>query len=64
MGVCLRRYYLNIRIVGELVCSELGQGTTGCSVDCCLGVMYGEWYFVFGTLLCCRLLRYVLTMVV
>ena len=30
--------------------------------ECCFGVMYCEWYGV--TLLCCWLLRYVLTMVV
>ena len=29
-----------------LVCSELGQGTTGCLVECCFGVMYCEWYGV------------------
>ena len=28
------------------VCSELGQGTTGCSGECCFGVMYWEWYGV------------------
>ena len=28
------------------VCSELGQGTTGCSGECCFGVMYCEWYGV------------------
>ena len=26
------------------VCSDLGQGMTGCSGECCFGVMYGEWY--------------------
>ena len=26
------------------VCSELGQDTTGCSGECCIRVMYGEWY--------------------
>ena len=25
---------------------ELGQGTTGCSWECCCGVMYCEWYGV------------------
>ena len=49
-------------VVGDIVCSELGQGTTGCSGECCFGVMYCGMVFV--TLLCCRLLRYVLTMVV
>ena len=29
-----------------LVCSELDQGTTGCSGECCFGVMYCEWYGV------------------
>ena len=28
------------------VCSELGQGTTGCSGECCFRVMYCEWYGV------------------
>ena len=28
------------------VCSELGQGMTGCSWKCCFGVMYCEWYGV------------------
>ena len=28
------------------VCSELGQGTTGCTGECCFGVIYGEWYGV------------------
>ena len=27
-----------------IVCSELGQGTTGFSGKYCFGVMYGEWY--------------------
>ena len=31
---------------GTFVCSELGQGTTGCSGECCFGVMYCEWYGV------------------
>ena len=29
-----------------IVCSDLGQATTGCSGECCFGVMYGEWYGV------------------
>ena len=28
------------------ICSELGQGTTGCSGECCFGVMYGVCDFV------------------
>ena len=24
----------------------MGQGTAGCSGECCFGVMYGEWYGV------------------
>ena len=28
------------------VCSELGQSTTGCSRECCFGVMYCELYGV------------------
>ena len=31
--------------MGTFVCSELGQGTTGCSRECCT-VMYCEWYVV------------------
>ena len=30
--------------MGTFVCSELVQGTTGSSGECCIGVMYGEWY--------------------
>ena len=47
MGVCLHRFCLNIGIV----CSELGQGMTGCvvSVWCTVSGM------VLVTLLCCRL---------
>ena len=42
-----------MKVVVDIVCSELGQGTTGCSEECCFGVMYGEWYGVcnFGVLL-------------
>ena len=37
----------------------------GCSGEYCFGVMYGEWYGVCDfVVLCCRLLRYVLTIVV
>ena len=46
MGVCLRRFCLNIKVVWTFVCSELRQGTTGCSGECCFGVIYGEWYGV------------------
>ena len=50
------------------VCSELGQGTTGCSGggECCFGVMYCEWYGVcdFVVVSVVEVLRYVLTMVV
>ena len=28
------------------VCSELTQGTTGCTGERCLRVVYGEWYGV------------------
>ena len=42
------------------VCSDLGQGTTGCSWECCFGVMYYEWYGVCDFVV----LRYVLTMLV
>ena len=34
------------RSMGTFVCSEVGQGTTGCSGECCFEVMYGEWYGV------------------
>ena len=29
-----------------IVCSELGWSTTGCSVECCFGMMHVEWYGV------------------
>ena len=32
--------------MGKFVSSELGQGTTGCSGECCFGVLYCEWYGV------------------
>ena len=28
------------------ICSKFGYGTTGCSGECCFGVMYVEWYGV------------------
>ena len=31
-------------VVGDI--SEFGQSTTGCSEECCFGVMYCEWYGV------------------
>ena len=31
MGVCLRRFCLNMSVVGGIICSELGQCTTGFS---------------------------------
>ena len=31
---------------GTFVCSELGQGTTGCSGECYFGLMHGEGYGV------------------
>ena len=31
MSVLLCRFCLNMRVVGDFFCSELGQGTTGCS---------------------------------
>ena len=46
MGGCLRRFCLNINVVEAIVCSELGQGTMGCSRECFFGVMYGEWFGV------------------
>ena len=33
-------------VVGDIVCSELGQDTPGCSGECCFGVMYCESYGV------------------
>ena len=39
---------------GPFVCSEFGNGTTGCSGECCFSVMYVEW-LIF---VCFRLLRY------
>ena len=30
-------------LVWDIVCSGLGQGMTGCSGQCCFGVMYCEW---------------------
>ena len=44
MGVCLRRFCLNMSV---FVCSELGPG---CSGECCFGVMYGELFGVCGFL--------------
>ena len=38
-------------VVGDIVCSELGQGTAVCSGECCFGVMYCEWYGDFVVLL-------------
>ena len=35
------------RSMGTFVCSELVQGTTGLSGECCFGVMYCEWYGVY-----------------
>ena len=59
IGVCLRRFCLNMSVVWDICCSELGQGTTGRLGECC--TVNG---MVFVTLLCCRLLRYMLTMMV
>ena len=30
MGVCIRRFCLDMSVDGAFVCSELGHGTTGC----------------------------------
>ena len=47
MGVLSSSILFNYECsMGTFVCSELGQGTTGYSVECCFGVMYGEWYGV------------------
>ena len=35
-----------LSVIGDIVCSELGQGTMGCLGECCIGVMYCEWYGV------------------
>ena len=45
MGVRLRQFSLRMSVVW-VICSELGQDTTGCSGKCCFGVMYCEWYGV------------------
>ena len=42
MGVCLRLFCLD----GAFVCSEMCEGTKGCSGECCFGVMYVGWYSV------------------
>ena len=44
IGVC--RFCLSMSVVWDIVCSELGQGMTGCSGEWCFGVMYCEWYGV------------------
>ena len=44
MGVCLCQFYLNMKVVGTFLFSELGKGMTGCYGECCFGMMYGEWY--------------------
>ena len=41
MCVCLPRFCLNMSVVVDIVCSELGQCTTGYSWECYFGVMYG-----------------------
>ena len=38
--------------IGTTVCSEVGLGTTGCSGECCFGIMYCEWYGVCDFVLC------------
>ena len=47
-----------------LVCSELGQGTTSFSVQCCFGVMYVEWYGICDYVVFSVVHIYVLSMVV
>ena len=32
--------------MGTFVCSDVRQGMTCCSGECCFGLMYGEWYGV------------------
>ena len=34
IGVCLHRFCLNMNVGWCIVCSELGQCTTGCSGEC------------------------------
>ena len=46
IGLCLRRFCLNMVVVDDIGFLFLCQGTTGFSVKCCFGVMYGEWYAV------------------
>ena len=50
-------------VVGDICLFGVGQGTTGCSGECCFGVMYCEWHGVCDFVVL-PLLRYVLTMVV
>ena len=47
MGVCLRRFCFNMKVVGDICLFELSQGTTGC------------YQSDERTLLCCRLLTMV-----
>ena len=48
MGVCLCRFCLNIKVVGDIGLFRVSQGTTGCSGECCFVMTYGEWYGVCG----------------
>ena len=40
-----------MNVGGTFVCSELGQGTTGCSGEGCLGMRYVELYGVCNCVL-------------
>ena len=44
MDVCLRRFCLNINVVWTIVCSEVFRRATGCSGECCFGMIYVEFY--------------------
>ena len=57
---CLYRFCLSMSVVWDIVCSELGQGTTGYLVECCFVYGVGVCVNVCGVvcvvvwcLLCC-----------
>ena len=46
MGVCPRRFCLNIKVVGDICLFYVGPGYDKMLWEFCFGVMYGGWYGV------------------